>query len=138
MIFAWGATPVMLVLLAAATVTDLRRRQVPSWLTFGGIAAGVLVAAISGRDALQLSLLGALVGGLLLLPFVLLRAFGPADAFLLAAVGAWHGSHIVLWTAWWAALVGAVLALLAYRRGQRTFAYVPAIAVGTALALLMP
>lgn len=136
MVSPWGATLVTL-LLAAATVTDLRRRQVPAWLTFGGIGTGVLVAALSGWDAIQFSLLGALVGGLLLMPFVLLRGFGPADAFLLAAVGAWHGSHIVLWTAWWAALVGAVLALIACRRGQRTFAYVPAIALGAVLALFM-
>ena len=137
MVSAWGTSLVMLLLLAAATVTDLRRRQVPTWLTFGGIGTGVLVAALSGWDALQLSLLGALVGGLLLMPFVLLRGFGPADAFLLAAVGAWHGGRFVLWTAWWAALVGALLALIAYRRGQRTFAYVPAIALGAALALLV-
>lgn len=134
---AWVATPVVLLLLLVATASDLRRRQVPGWLTFGGIGAGVLAAAVSGWEALHLSLLGALVGGLLLMPFVLLRAFGPADALVLAGVGAWYGGQVVLWTAWWAALVGAVLAVIAYRRGERTFAYVPAIALGAALARLV-
>jgi prepilin peptidase CpaA len=133
---AWGATPVVLVLLLVATVSDLRWRQVPAWLTFGGIGAGVLVAAVSGWGTLQLSLLGALVGGLLLTPFVLLRAFGSADALLLAGIGAWHGGHVALWTAWWAALAGAAFALVAYKCGQRTFPYVPAIALGGVLALL--
>lgn len=133
----WVATPAVLVLLMAATVSDLRRRQVPAWLTFGGTGAGVLVAAVSGWEALQISLIGALVGGLLLMPFVLIRAFGPADALLLASIGAWHGGQVALWTAWWAALVGAVLAIVAYRRGQRTFAYVPAIALGAVLALFI-
>ncbi|MGD9890185.1 MAG: prepilin peptidase [Dehalococcoidia bacterium] len=132
----WGATPIVSALLIAATISDLRRRQVPTWLTFGGISAGLLAAAVSGWESLQLSLLGATVGGLLLMPFVLTKAFGSADALLLAVIGAWHGAEMVLWAAWWAALVGAVLAVAAYRRGERTFAYVPAIALGAALALV--
>lgn len=140
MIVAWGAlaTPVVLVLLAIATTTDLRRRQVPAWVTFGGIVGGLLVAALSGWDALWLSLLGLAVGGLLLAPLVWRGGFGPADALLLAAIGAWQGWQFALWTAWWAALAGAALAVIAWRRGQRTFAYVPALALGAVLALLMP
>jgi hypothetical protein len=34
----WG---VLLAVLAGATVTDLRARRVPAWLSGGGIAAGV-------------------------------------------------------------------------------------------------
>ncbi|MDA8216445.1 MAG: hypothetical protein M0Z94_02380 [Dehalococcoidales bacterium] len=55
---------------------------------------------------------------------------------MLAAVGAWQGWQLVHWTAWWAALVGTGLAVVAWRRGQRTFPCVPAIALGAALALL--
>lgn len=130
------ATPVIGVLLIVATVTDLRRREVPGWLTFGGIRAGLLVAAAHGSDALPLSLIGLAVGGLLLLPFVILRGFGAADALLLATIGVWQGWQFVLWTAWWAALCGAGLAVLAWWRGQRTLPYVPAIAAGATLALL--
>lgn len=123
------------VILMVATVTDLRRREVPGWLTFGGIAAGVLVAAMSGANALFASLLGLMAGGLIVLPFVLIGAFGAADALLLAAVGAWKGPLFVLWTAWWMSLAGAVLAIVAWRRGQATFPYVPAVAIGAGLAL---
>lgn len=129
------ATLVIGVLLLIATVTDIRRREVPGWLTSGGIGAGLLVAAAHGPDVLLLSVIGLAVGGLLLLPFVILGGFGAADALLLAAIGAWQGWQFVLWTAWWAALAGAGLAIGAWRRGQRTFPYVPAIAIGAGLAL---
>ena len=136
MVPAWGATPFVLVLLLAATASDVRRRQVPAWLTFGGIGVGALAAACSGWDTLRVSLIGGLVGGLVLMPFVVIRAFGLADALLLAAVGAWYGAEFALRTAWWAALVGAVLAVIAYLRGDRTFPYVPAITLGLGVALL--
>lgn len=122
-------------MLLTAIVTDLRTREVPGWLTFGGIGSGVVVAAISGADALTMSLLGMVVGGSIILPFVLVGAFGAADALLLAAIGTWMGPLFVIWTAWWMSLVGAALALIAWRRSQATFPYVPAISIGAALAL---
>jgi Flp pilus assembly protein protease CpaA len=156
----------------AATVYDLRSRRVPAWLTGGGIAAGVLLAAWEGPLTLRASLAGAAAGGLVFLPFVLRGWLGAADALLLAAVGVWQGWRTALWAAWWTALAGALLALgvWAWRvwrarrsqgdqgraqaedtppgtgsaatpsagRGARAepFPYVPAILVGTALALL--
>lgn len=126
-----------MLLLAIASITDLRSRQVPAWVTLGGSGAGLLVAAASGWEALQLSLVGLAVGGLLLLPFVLAGGLGEGDSLLLATVGAWQGWQFVLWTAWWAALIGAGLALIARSRGQRVFRYGPAMAVGSALALLI-
>lgn len=131
------ATPVIMLLLAIASITDLRRRQMPTWITLGGSGAGLLVAAATGWEALQLSLVGLAVGGLLLLPFVLAGWLGEGDALLLATIGTWQGWQFVLWTAWWSALVGAGLAVVDWRRGQRTFPYVPAIASGSLLTLLM-
>ncbi len=107
-VLAWG---ILLALLAAATVCDLRTRLVPLWLTGGGIAAGVLAAAWAGPPALLGSLAGAAVGALVFLPFVWRGWLGGADALLLAAVGAWQGWRVALWAAWWTALVGAALAL---------------------------
>ena len=84
----WG---VLLAVLAAVMVCDLRSRRVPAWLSGGGIAAGVLLAAWAGPAALRASLAGAAVGGLAFLPFVWRGWLGGADALLLAAVGAWQG-----------------------------------------------
>lgn len=128
--------PVVLAVLAVATVTDLCTRRVPAWLTFGGIAAGLLAAGVTGGWAgLAGSVLGATVGGGVLLAFVLRGGFGAADALLLAFVGAWAGWVGALQTVWWAALVGAAFALVALSRRRRSFPYVPALAAGAALAL---
>lgn len=129
-------TPVMAAVLAVATLADLHRREVPCWLTFGSISVGVLIAASNGAHTLAMSLLGLTVGGLIMLPFVVIDAFGAADALLLAAVGAWQGPLFVVWTAWWTSLAGAVLAIVAWRRGRPTFPYVPAIAIGAALGII--
>jgi prepilin signal peptidase PulO-like enzyme (type II secretory pathway) len=118
-------------------VIDLRRREVPTWFPVGGGLAGLLAAAVCGWQALALNLLGLVVGGSLLLPLVRAGGFGEGDALLLAAIGAWRGWQFVLWAAWWAALVGAGLAFLAWRRGQRTVPYVPTIAVGTILTAVI-
>ena len=87
-------------LLLVAAFTDLRTREVPGWLTFGGISSGVAVAAMNGVDALFASLLGTMIGGSIVLPFVLIGAFGAADVLLLAAIGIWtmvaHATLLVM------------------------------------------
>jgi len=123
-------------ILTVASFTDLQNRRVPLWLTFGGSAAGLAFALMADGSVFRTNLLGLVVGLLVLAPFVLGGGFGGADALLLGTIGAWLGWSLVLWTAWWAAVVGAGLALIARGRGKKTFAYVPAIAVGMAIALL--
>jgi prepilin peptidase CpaA len=135
------AVVVLLVVMAIATVTDLRERRVPLWLTVGGIAFGLFVATGVGGTwgpPVQRSLLGLVVGVLILSPFVLLKGIGGGDALLLGVVGTWLGWAFVLWAAWWASLAGGVLALIALARKQRTFPYVPALAIGSIAALLIP
>lgn len=134
----WPATPLVVGVLCIATWTDLRQREVPAWLSLGAIAGGLIAAAALGREALGAALLGLVVGVLPLAPFVALGAFGGADALLLAAVGTWEGWSFVLRALWWMALAGAVIALIARQRGLRTFPYVPAIVLGTVVALIFP
>jgi prepilin peptidase CpaA len=93
-------------LVAAAIVTaiaawiDYRTGHIPNWLTLGPLAAAPLahaaVAFAMGRqsaalDALGLSLLGALVCGLVPLLLFRVDAIGGGDVKLLAAVGALCG-----------------------------------------------
>lgn len=132
----WLGTTILLATLGIATVTDIRSRKVPRWVTIGSIALALLVAAFTGPDALLQSVLGLLVGGLLLLPFVLLGGFGLADALLLAAIGAWQGWQFVLYTSVWMAILGGVLAIIAWQKACRRLPYAPAIALGAILALL--
>jgi Flp pilus assembly protein protease CpaA len=115
---------------------DLRGRQVARWLTFGGITAGLAAAGLAGWPALVSSAIGLAAGGGLLLPVVLLGGVGPADALVLALIGAWQGGPFALRAAAWSAIVGGVIACLVLLRGQRSFPYIPAIATGTMIALL--
>ncbi|MCC7368829.1 MAG: prepilin peptidase [Chloroflexi bacterium] len=149
------AWPALALLLGVAAVADLRSRHVPILLLGGGLLTGLVLAAlVGGSSALGHSLLGVAVGGGLLLPFVLVRgkppglprvergeALGPADALLLAAVGAWQGPLFALQAAVAASLVGAVWALVAWcRAGRRrgvVFPYVPSLALGAVLATLL-
>jgi Flp pilus assembly protein protease CpaA len=134
----WPATPLLFAILALATWTDLRRREVPAWLSLGSIVGGLTVGLILGRGAPAAAFLGLVVGVVPLSPFVALGAFGGADLLLLAAIGTWEGWAFVLRVIWWMAMAGAVLAVIAWRRGSRTFPYVPAIAFGTLAALAFP
>jgi prepilin peptidase CpaA len=91
-----GLRPVILVgaVLVAliAGWTDLRSRRIPNWLTVPAFIVGVLAnTALSGWVGLKTSLLGALVGLGLLLPFVLVRSLGAGDWKLAGALGAFVG-----------------------------------------------
>jgi len=81
------------VLLAViAAWEDLRTRRIPNWLTVPAFAVGVVAnVAFSGWSGLKASLLGAGLGLLLLLPFVLLRSLGAGDWKLAGALGAFAG-----------------------------------------------
>ena len=135
------AFAVVAALLVIATVTDLRARRVPLWLTRGGIAAGLLWAGLTGGlDGLRESGLGLLI----LSPFVLIglarghEAVGLGDVLLLGVIGAWHGWVFVLWCTWWMSLAGGLLGIVALLRKQRTFPYVPALLLGFVAATLRP
>ncbi len=82
---------------ATAAYTDLKRGEIPNWLTFGafgaGLVASAVLAATSTGDpkAVALAVLGALGGGLAcaVLPFLLWRAgvMGGGDVKLFIALG---------------------------------------------------
>jgi prepilin peptidase CpaA len=99
-------------LLVVGATTDVRSRRIPNVLTIGGALLGALLnAALFGAKGAEDSVLGWLLGcALLLLPF-LQRAIGAGDVKLLAAVGAWGGTGLVVRTLLLGALAGGVIAL---------------------------
>jgi prepilin peptidase CpaA len=112
------------VLLAvAAGWTDYRSRRIPNWLTVPGLAVGLgLNVAVGGWSGLRVSLLGAGLGLLLLLPFVLLRSLGGGDWKLAGAVGAFVGCsrlvNLLLVSVFVAGLMAAALVIYKHRVRQ--------------------
>jgi prepilin peptidase CpaA len=75
-----------------AGITDWRSRRIPNWLTVPGFAVGLAINTFAGGWAgLRTSLLGAGLGLLVLLPFVLLRSLGAGDWKLAGALGSFVG-----------------------------------------------
>jgi len=99
--------------------TDFRSRRIPNWLTMPGLAVGVALNALAGGLAgLKSSLLGAGLGLLLLLPFVLLRSLGAGDWKLAGALGAFVGPGVLVNLLMASVFVTGVmaLALVIYKR----------------------
>ena len=80
-----------LIVLAAA-VSDVRSRNIPNWLTLGGIAAGLaLHTYLTGWAGLKFSAAGFGLAAVIFLPLFALRFLGGGDVKLMAAVGALAG-----------------------------------------------
>jgi prepilin peptidase CpaA len=102
--------------------TDLRSRRIPNWLTVSGLLAGVATNTIlGGKNGLISSLIGALVGLGLLLPFVLLRSLGAGDWKLAGALGAFAGRELLIDLLLGSVFVAGLmaLALIIYKRRVR-------------------
>ena len=152
--------------LLVALVMDVRTRRIPNWLTAGIAAGGFGLAFGGGSVTPAQAAFGLLTGLLLMMPGHLIGATGAGDVKLMAAVGAMVGPGLVLRAFLYTAVAGGVFALaVATRRGllvstlqeaghlvmapadakqtiesparANRFAYGPAIAVGTLVALLV-
>jgi prepilin peptidase CpaA len=97
---------ILAVFLAAwAGVMDWRFRRIPNWLTVPGLVAGTAVNAVAaGWPGAKSSLLGAGLGLLVLLPFVVIKALGAGDWKLIGAIGACLGPTRLV-----AVLIGSML-----------------------------
>jgi prepilin peptidase CpaA len=90
---------------------DWRSRRIPNWLTVPGLLAGVAAnAAFGGWGGAKSSLLGAGLGLVLLLPFVLIRSLGAGDWKLVGAVGACVGPGNLLSVLMVTVLVAGIMA----------------------------
>jgi len=103
---------VALMLAAVAGWTDWRYRRIPNWLTVPCFFLGIATNALAGGwYGTKQSLLGAGLGLLLLLPFVLLRSLGAGDWKLMGAVGACVGLHPFVTVIVLTVLINGVVAL---------------------------
>ncbi len=92
--------------------SDLRSRRIPNWLTVPALLLGLAVnVALNGLAGLKTSLLGAALGLVLLLPFVLLRALGAGDWKLAGALGSFVGPSLLVDLLLASVFVAGVMAL---------------------------
>ncbi|MFZ2001421.1 MAG: A24 family peptidase [Candidatus Sulfotelmatobacter sp.] len=106
----------------AAGFTDWRSRRIPNWLTVPGLLVGIAVnAAASGVGGLKTSLLGAGLGLLVLLPFVIVRSLGAGDWKLAGALGAFVGPGVLVNLLMVSVFVAGIMALglVIYKRRFR-------------------
>ncbi len=128
-----------LLLLVLAMVLDLRTREIPDWISIGLVGMAI-VAALFGFENIQwwMVVSGGLMGLMVGAALFRYAEFGGGDAKLIVGVGALLGPVGLMIALFWMALVGGVLALVAMIRGQRDYAYAPAIAAGFAGYLIYP
>jgi prepilin peptidase CpaA len=75
-------------LLVAATVTDIRSRRIPNFLTFPAIAAGLAIRSFSeGWTGLLLGVAGGVLSPVILMLLRMFRRLGMGDLKLAVAVG---------------------------------------------------
>ena len=104
---------VVLGFVSCAAWIDGRTRRIPNWLTVSGFAVGVaLHLCLAGWRGGLFALEGSVLGLLVLLPLVLLRALGAGDWKLMGALGAFVGP-VMLWFVLLASvLVAGVMAVV--------------------------
>jgi prepilin peptidase CpaA len=81
-----------LIVLAVATITDLRSRRIPNWLIFPFLLAGFVVAGwFHGITGIVHSVEGLVVGALFFGVLWWMGGMGMGDVKLCAAIGVWIG-----------------------------------------------
>jgi prepilin peptidase CpaA len=106
---AWWPT---LIVLAIATVTDLRSRRIPNWLVLPFMVAGICVSGwLHGWPGIGHSLSGLAVGAAVLGVLYWLGGMGMGDLKLCAAIGAWVGPTQLLFALVITSMVGGIMAL---------------------------
>lgn len=102
----------LLAALMLSAVIDHGTRRIPNWLSFSLLAGGLAMSFCPGSYVSPgWSLLGALAGFALLLPFFVLGAKGGGDVKLMTAVGAWVGPMGVLAIVVIETVIGAAYAM---------------------------
>lgn len=130
---------VPVVLLVIATWCDLRTREIPDWISVALVLIGITAAGFGWAGVRWWMVLsGLLLGFLLGLALFHFAKLGGGDAKLIAGIGAILGPVGLLFALFWLAVFGGVLALLAMVRGQRDYAYGPAILAGYLGYLVYP
>lgn len=129
---------VSLVLVFIAAGYDLRAdRQIPNWISIVLVGWVVTASVYSGEAEWRSLLLGGSVGLILGLFLFRLGGIGGADVKLLVGIGASVGFEQIFSLLFYIGVAGGIAALWTVLRGGREFAYLPAMALGFLIFLLV-
>lgn len=104
----------------SAAWTDWRSRRIPNWLTVPGLVAGLAFNSYAfGWQGTLISLEGAGLALVLLLPVVILRGLGAGDWKLMGALGAFFGPRLFVAVLTVSVLVAGVMAAVQMVRARR-------------------
>ena len=125
--------------LAVAAWIDLRTREIPDWIPVALLLIGIVAATFGWAGSRWWMVVsGAVLGLVIGLALYRFAGFGGGDGKLIVGIGACLGPVGLLFALFWMALAGGVLALIAKFRGQRDYAYGPAILLGYVGYLFYP
>jgi prepilin peptidase CpaA len=92
---------------------DWRTRRIPNWLTVSGVFAGITLHSwIAGWRGAVAAFEGAGLALIILLPLVLMRAFGAGDWKLMGGVGAILGPGMLLFVLLASIFVSGLMAIV--------------------------
>jgi prepilin peptidase CpaA len=117
-------TAVLVLTMGAAAFFDLRTRRIPNWLTLGGLAAALLLRALTGVHPLLDGLAGAGLGFGIGIACMILGALGGGDGKLLMTAGAFLGFRPFVGAL---LLIGVLGGLLGIAEAVRQRAILPAV-----------
>jgi leader peptidase (prepilin peptidase)/N-methyltransferase len=129
--------------LVAVSAIDMQCRRIPNVITYPGVIAGIVLSALPGGIGLRSSLLGAAVGGgLLLLVVVASRGgMGLGDSKLMAMVGAFLGWQTAVYSIFLGSVAGSVigLSLMALKiiKRREPIPFGPFLALGAVLGYIV-
>ncbi len=107
--FAWWPT---VIVLAVATITDVRSRRIPNWLVLPFLCAGIAVSgALRGWHGVGQSFAGMGLGLLIYGVLFWMGGMGAGDVKLCAAIGAWIWPRQLLLALVVTAMAGAIMIL---------------------------
>ncbi|HWR13545.1 MAG TPA: A24 family peptidase [Terriglobales bacterium] len=113
-----------LIVAVIAGVIDWRSHRIPNWLTVPSLLLGIVAnSVVLGFHGTKLSLEGAGLCLIALLPVVLVRGLGAGDWKLMGALGAFLGPYAVLVVLFVAVMIGGIMAvvqMVSHRRVKQT------------------